>query len=355
MLPTPDGRARPPGCETGISRRRESGQILRKAPPLPPRDLDGRVAIVTGAGRGLGRTHAIALAARGARVVVNDLGVDLRGKATPSDPAKAVVEEIRASGGDAIASGHDIASWSQAEDLVGSTLSSFGDLHVLVNNAGILRDRSLHNLGEDEWDDVIAVHLKGHAAPTRHAFAYWRSEAKAGRAIDRSVVMTTSVSGLSGNFGQANYAAAKMGIVGLASVAAIEGRAIGVRANTVSPGARTRMALAVPGAEQAYDAISVKGPETRFDPMDPANVSGLVAWLVRPECRATGQVFHIAGDRLTIATMPRPVHELSADGIPWTPEMIEKRVPALLVRPHGVDEWNGFPDDFFGEVSRRDG
>lgn len=317
-----------------------------------PRDLDGRVAIVTGAGGGLGRAHALALAARGAAVVVNDLGVDVAGRPVASSGADAVVAEIRASGGRATASGHDVADWTQAAAIVALAVETFGDLHVLVNNAGILRDRALHNLTEDDWDRVIAVHLKGHAATTRHAFTWWRAQAKAGAAQDRSVVMTTSVSGLSGNFGQANYAAAKAGIVGLAAVAAIEGRSIGVRANTLSPGARTRMALAVPGATDAYAAFDAGRAAAAFDPMDAANVSGLVAWLARADCPATQQVFHVAGDRLTIAAMPRPVREFDAGGQAWTPELIDRAVPAHLLAPLEIEAWSGFPEDFFQETRR---
>ena len=315
-------------------------------------DLTGRVAIITGAGRGLGRAHALALAARGAAVVVNDLGVDVTGRPTPATPAQEVVEEICAAGGQAIASDHDVARWDQAGAMIQRAIDTFGDLHILVNNAGILRDRSLHNLSEDEWDKVISVHLKGHAAATHHAFVFWRGRHKAGAAADRSLVMTTSIAGLSGNFGQASYASAKAGILGLMAVAAIEGKPIGVRANAVSPGARTRMAMAVPDAAAAYSRLDAKRAPDAFDPMAVDNVSGLVAWLAGDNCPATRQIFHISGDQLTLTAMPRPVLDLSAEGRAWTPERLQQAVLPHLVAPYEIEQWSGFPDDFFHETKR---
>src|ERR1700730_1837848 len=190
--------------------------------------LSRRVAIVTGAGRGLGRAHALRLAAEGAAVVVNDLGGDVHGDGQDLTPAQQVVQEICDGGGQAIASGHDVADWEQAEALIRLAVDRFGDVHVLVNNAGILRDRTLANMSEGEWDAVIRVHLKGHAAMTRHALAYWRDRSKGGHPISASIVHTTSIAAFAGSFGQANYTAAKMGIVGLSRVAALEGARYGV-------------------------------------------------------------------------------------------------------------------------------
>lgn len=309
--------------------------------------LDGRVAIVTGAGNGLGRAHALALAARGASIVVNDLGVDVGGKKDSSEPAHRVVDLIRSNGGQAVASGHDVSDWKQSEDIIDFAIEEFGDLHVLVNNAGILRDRSLANLSEAEWDAVINVHLKGHAAATKHAFSYWRRAHKDGSAEDRSVVMTTSVAGLSGNFGQANYAAAKAGILGLAAVVGIEGSKLGIRCNVISPGARTRMALAVPGAEAAYSSFEKSRRGESFDQMAPENVSGVIVWLALADCAATRQIFHVSGDQLTLVAMPRPAKNFAAGKRAWTPELLESQIAESLLAPIEVQEWGGFPEDFF--------
>lgn len=251
--------------------------------------LEGRVAIVTGAGRGLGRSHALALARHGAKVVVNDMGGDLSGQGLDATPAQQVVEEIKSFGGDAVVSGHDVSDWTQAAELIGLAIEKFTRLDVLVNNAGILRDRTLANLSEQEWDAVIKVHLKGHAAPTRHALAHWRDQAKSGAKVAASVVHTTSLAGLVGNFGQANYASAKLGVVGLSRVVALEGARYGVRSNAVSPSARTRI------------ETSLKPPPPGvFDVFNPDNVSPLIVWLAKADCPATNQVFQAYGDRVEI-------------------------------------------------------
>ena len=281
--------------------------------------LAGRVAIVTGAGRGLGREHALLLAAQGAAVVVNDLGGDLAGEGADPTPAQEVAGEIAAAGGQAVVSGHDVSDWSQAEAVVELARTTFGGLDVVVNNAGILRDRTLANLAEDEWDAVLRVHLKGHAAMTRHAMAYWRERSKAGAEVRASVVHTTSVAGFTGNFGQAAYASAKLGILGLARVAAIEGARYGVRSNAVSPSARTRLEDSLAPSDAAFD---------RFDP---ANVSPLVAWLAEADCTATAQVFQVYGDRLLVVSMPAPVHRLHNDGVRWTPAAIERALEGRLL------------------------
>jgi len=297
--------------------------------------LDQRVIIVTGAGRGLGRSHALLAAKLGAAVVVNDKGGDLSGQGDEPSPADQVVAEIRAAGGEAVASHHDVADWQQAEAMVRLAVAHFGDLHVLVNNAGILRDRSFANLNEGEWDAVIRVHLKGHAAPTRHALAYWRERAKRGAVPSASIVHTSSISGLAGNFGQANYAAAKLGIVALSRVAALEGAKYGVRSNAVSPSGRTRMTLATPGGEEMLAPPTDAGA---FDYWDPANVSPVVCWLARADCPATSQVFHVMGNRLYVMQIPAVAHQLVTTGR-WTLDALDRELAGRLVEPLAVESF----------------
>ncbi len=297
--------------------------------------LEGRVVIVTGAGRGLGRAHALLLASLGASVVVNDLGGDVHGEGADISPGAAVVREIEELGGRAVVSGHDVADWEQAGELVQLAIETFGDVHALVNNAGILRDRTIANLTEDEWDAVINVHLKGHAAPTRHAMAYWRAQAKASGKVRASIVHTTSIAAFGGNFGQANYTAAKSGIIGLSRVAALEGERYGVRSNAVSPSARTRLGLESPGAQEAFGPPTEEGA---FDRFDPANVSPLVAWLVEADCPANAQIFHIDGNRVCVVQMPSIVHELHTSGR-WTPEALDEQLPSRLLRPPEVSDF----------------
>jgi NAD(P)-dependent dehydrogenase (short-subunit alcohol dehydrogenase family) len=260
--------------------------------------LEGRVAIVTGGARGIGREHSLLFAAEGARVVVNDIGSGPDGSALRANPAADVVEEIRGFGGEAVANTDDVSDWTAGKRLIGAALDAFGDLHVLVNNAGILRDRFIVNMTEREWDDVIAVVLKGHFVPLRHAAEYWRERLKAGDRVSASVVNTSSTSGLFGNPGQSNYGAAKAGIGALTIIAAGELARFGVRVNAIAPAARTRLTEATPGLGEI-----VAPPEdpARFDEWDPANVSPLVAWLAMKDCPATGQVFHVFGG--TIAPM----------------------------------------------------
>jgi NAD(P)-dependent dehydrogenase (short-subunit alcohol dehydrogenase family) len=257
---------------------------------------DGRVVVVTGAGRGLGRAHALAFAAAGARVVVNDLGVerDGRGRAA-SDVAEEVGAEICAGGGEAVASGHDVADWSEAESLVRTALDAFGGLDVVVNNAGFVRDRMFASCSEEEWDAVVRVHLKGHFCVARHAAAHWRDRAKAGRAPDARIVNTSSGAGLQGSVGQSAYAAAKAGIAALTLVQAAELGRYGVTANAIAPSARTRM------TEEVF-ADMMRRPESGFDRMDPANVSPLVVWLGSADSRdVTGCVFEAAGGEIGLA------------------------------------------------------
>jgi NAD(P)-dependent dehydrogenase (short-subunit alcohol dehydrogenase family) len=251
-------------------------------------NLDGKVAIVTGAGRGIGRAHALALAAAGAKVVVNDLGGSLAGEGADATPAQQVVAELQAGGGSAVADGENVADFEGAGRLVKHAIDAFGRLDILVNNAGILRDRMLVNMTEDEWDAVIAVHLKGHFATTRHAAAYWRERAKAGETVRARVINTSSPSGVFGNVGQTNYGAAKAGIAAFTVIAAQELGRYGVTVNCLAPNARTRM------TEETFD-MSPPDPGA-FDPLDPANMSPVVVALCADEAQAvTGQVFHVWG------------------------------------------------------------
>jgi NAD(P)-dependent dehydrogenase (short-subunit alcohol dehydrogenase family) len=249
--------------------------------------LAGKVAIVTGAGRGIGRAHALALAEAGASVIVNDLGAALSGEGHDDTPAQQVVGEIEAAGGKAAANAENVADFDGAERLVKQAIDDFGRLDILVNNAGILRDRMIVNMTESEWDDVIAVHLKGHFAPTRHAAAYWRERAKAGDDVKGRVVNTSSPSGVFGNIGQANYGAAKAGIAGFTVIVAQELQRYGVTVNCLAPNARTRM------TEETFD---MGAPTEGFDPLDPSNMSPLVVALCADEAQnITGQVFHVWG------------------------------------------------------------
>ncbi|WP_372729932.1 SDR family oxidoreductase [Nocardioides sp.] len=264
--------------------------------------LEGRIAIVTGAGRGIGRAHALELAAQGAAVVVNDFGVSLAGEGSGESPADAVVAEIEAAGGQAVANGADVADFAAAEAMVRQAVDTFGGLDILVNNAGFVRDRMLVNTSEEEWDAVIRVHLKGHFAPLRHAGAYWRAEAKEGRQRAARVINTSSGAGLQGSVGQATYSAAKAGIAGLTLVAAQEMGRYGVTVNAIAPVARTRM------TEGAFPEM-MAGVEGGFDAMDPANNSPIVAWLASEEAAdVTGRIIEIEGGRITLETGWRHGH-----------------------------------------------
>ena len=284
----------------------------------------GRVVVVTGAARGLGRAHALAFAAAGAAVVVNDYGVALDGTGADTGPAQQIVDEIVAAGGQAVANADDVADWAGAQRLVSTAIEQFGRLDVLVNNAGFLRDRMLANLDEEEWDAVIRVHLKGHFAPTRHAAAYWRAESKAGRQPDARVINTSSGAGLFGSVGQGNYTAAKAGIAALSIVAAAEFARYGVTVNAIAPAARTRM------TEQAFaEAMAAPAPGG-FDAMAPENVSPLVVWLGSAEsARVTGRVFEVEGGKITVAEGWR--HGPSIDkGGQWAPAELGPVVRDLL-------------------------
>ena len=253
--------------------------------------LEGKIAIVTGGGRGLGRAHCLTLAAHGATVVVNDIGAGLHGDDTAESPADEVVAEITAGGGRAFANEVSVTDWNAVEKLITGTVEQFGRLDVVVNNAGIIRDRMLFAMSEDDFDAVITVHLKGTFALTRHACAYWRDAAKRGEPVAGRIVNTTSGTGLFGTVGQANYGAAKAGIVSLTTIAALEMRRYGVTVNAISPLARTRMTEGIAGIGAAA--------EGGFDPRDPVNASGLVAYLASDAASwLSGQVFRVDGNRV---------------------------------------------------------
>jgi NAD(P)-dependent dehydrogenase (short-subunit alcohol dehydrogenase family) len=255
--------------------------------------VEGRVAIVTGAGRGIGREHALSLARHGAKVVVNDLGGAIDGSGGDISPAQEVVDEIIAMGGEAIANGDNVADWEGAQRLVNSAIETFGDLHALVNNAGILRDRVLANMTEQEWDAVINVHLKGTFAPSRWAVAYWRERAKAGEPVSGRIVNTTSVSGIYGNAGQANYGAAKAGIAAFTNIVALEVARYGVTVNAVGPVALTRMTEGLGPAPESDEAREARAPHW---------IAPIVTWLCSEEAAGvTGRVFEASGQTLAVA------------------------------------------------------
>jgi NAD(P)-dependent dehydrogenase (short-subunit alcohol dehydrogenase family) len=291
--------------------------------------LEGKVAIVTGAGRGIGREHALALALAGARVVVNDLGASLAGEGADATPAQQVVDEIVAAGGRAAANYDNVADFAAAERMIRQAIDEFGRLDILVNNAGITRDRMLVNMTEEEWDAVITVHLKGHFAPTRHAAAYWRERAKGGEAVRARVINTSSPSGVFGNVGQANYGAAKAGIAGFTVIAAQELARYGVTVNCLAPNARTRM------TEAAFGEIP--RPDDGFDPMDPANMAPVVVALCADEAQdITGQCFFVYGGAVNVLTPWRAgelvAHEERWDADALLAELLERfpqgRAPA---------------------------
>lgn len=255
--------------------------------------LDGRVAVITGAGRGIGREHALLFAAEGARVVVNDLGGANDGSGSDAGPAQDVVDEIIAAGGTAVANTDNVAGWGGAQRLIEQAVAEFGGLDVVVNNAGILRDAFIAGMDESQWDAVIDVHLKGHAAVLHHAAAYWKARCKAGEQVTASVVNTASASGVTvPNAGQANYGAAKAGIAALTQVAAEELDRYGVRVNAIAPIARTRLTLATPGMSALF---AQEVPEGEPDLLAPANIAPLVAYLASEKCPHTGQVFAVQG------------------------------------------------------------
>jgi NAD(P)-dependent dehydrogenase (short-subunit alcohol dehydrogenase family) len=281
--------------------------------------LDGKVAVVSGAGRGIGRGEALELAAQGAKIVVNDLGGSHTGEGTDKRPAEEVVEIIRERGGEAIANYDDVGDWRGAENLVNAAIEAFGALDIVVNNAGILRDASIVKMTEDEFDSVLRVHLKGTFNTTHFAGGYWQSESKAGRMRRAAIVNTVSSAGLQGNKGQANYGAAKAGIAALTTITALEMGRFGVRANAIAPGGATRMVAAAMPQIQVTEADQVT--EGEFDRLNPGNSAPMVAWLASDEAmHVTGQVFRAVGDGIT-------------HYVPWT-------LGAEIKTPKGPRKWD---------------
>ena len=291
---------------------------------------EGRVVIVTGAGRGIGRAYSLAFAREGAKIVVNDLGGAADGSGSSRSPAEAVAEEIRSLGGEAVANGDDVSDWQGSESMIRSAIDRFGGLDVLVNNAGILRDRMLFNMTPEEWDDVIRVHLRGTFCPTRHAATWWRERAKAGRPSHGRVINTTSVSGLYGNGGQSNYGAAKAGIAAFTIIVAKELERFGVTVNAVSPGARTRMTENLrPGGATV--------PTEGFDARSPDHIAPIVVWLGSLESSdVTGRVFEVMGGRLCLSEGWTRGPEIERHAS-WEPAELGPVVRSLLAKARAAE------------------
>jgi NAD(P)-dependent dehydrogenase (short-subunit alcohol dehydrogenase family) len=288
---------------------------------------EGRVVVVTGAGRGIGREHALEFARQGARVVVNDIGAELDGTGGSDSPARQVVDEIVAAGGEAVVNGDDVADWAGAERLVAAARDAFGRLDVVVNNAGVVRDRMVVSCGEDEWDAVVRVHLKGHFAVARFAAEHWRARSKAGEPVDARIVNTSSGAGLQGSVGQAAYSAAKAGIAALTLVQAAELGRYGVTANAIAPSARTRMTETV-----FADMMAAPTEAGAFDAMAPGNVAPLVVWLGSPQsAHVTGRVFEVEGGKVAVADGWQ--HGAAVDkGARWDPAELGPVVDDLLAK-----------------------
>ena len=286
---------------------------------------EGRVAVVTGAGRGIGREYALELARQGAMVVVNDLGAEPDGTGASTGPAGEVVEEIRAIGAEAVADGEDVSDFEGAGRMVQRAIDTFGRLDVLINNAGILRDRMLVNMTEGEWDAVIKVHLKGTFAPAHHAAAYWRQRSKDGQPVDARLINTTSVSGIFGNPGQTNYGAAKAGIAGFTVIAARELERYGVTVNAISPGALTRLT-------EGLNPDRPRPEEGEFDPGDPANIAPVAVWLASPASRGvTGRVFIISGGTVSVGEGWQRGPTATKDER-WDPAELGEVIPGLVAQ-----------------------
>ncbi len=276
--------------------------------------LDGKVAVVTGAGRGIGREEALLLASEGARVVVNDVGAGLHGEGQVDvHPAEEVVALIAARGGEAAVNGDDISTWNGGKNLIDQAVDTFGSIDIVVNNAGILRDKMMFNIEESDWDDVIRVHLKGHFAATHFASIYWRSKAKAGEEVSGRIINTSSEAGLFGNAGQANYAAAKAGIASLTWVEARELGRYGVTANAIAPRARTRM------TETLFGGDGMAAKEGAFDAWDPKNIANVVGFLAAPaSADVNGQIFVVFGGEIYVMSAFQVANKLTRDS-EWTP------------------------------------
>jgi len=295
---------------------------------------DGRVVIVTGAGRGIGREHALELARQGAKVVVNDLGVTNDGRGGDSSPATEVVDLIKQLGSDAFVSGVDVADFAQTKELVEQTLKTFGRLDAVVNNAGFVRDKMFVSCGEDEWDAIMRVHLKGHFCISRHAAAHWRDEAKAGRMPNARIVNTSSGAGVLGSVGQSAYSSAKAGIATLTLVQAAELARYGVTANAICPIARTRMT-------EAVFADAMKAPEDGFDANDPSNVSPFVAWLASSDSEGvTGRVWEVTGGRVTAFDGYRRDGEVDL-GKRWNPADLGPAIRKVLAESKPLEKVYG--------------
>ena len=302
---------------------------------------EGRVVIITGAGRGIGREHALAFAREGARVVVNDLGGSVDGAGADASPAQQVVDEIRAMGGEAVATTDSVSDYAGAGRTVQAAIDTFGRLDVVVNNAGILRDRMFVNMTEEEFDSVIAVHLRGTFAVSRHAVDYWRARAKSGETNDARIISTSSPSGIFGNIGQANYAAAKAGIAAMTIVLADELGRLGVTANAIAPVALTRMTEGLP---LFAEMSGIEPNEQGYHPMDPANISPLVVWLGSPlSAGVTGRVVTVTGNEIGVAEpWVKGPTAAKADAM-WDPAELSQVVPDLVARARGNSDMFGNP------------
>jgi NAD(P)-dependent dehydrogenase (short-subunit alcohol dehydrogenase family) len=299
--------------------------------------LDGKVAIVTGAGRGIGREEALLLSSEGARVIVNDVGGALTNTSADEHPAEDVVALIKERGGEAAVNGDDISSWEGGKNVIDQAVDIFGGLDILVNNAGILRDKMSFNMEESDWDDVIRVHLKGHFAPTHHAAVYWRNKAKAGEDVTGRIINTSSEAGLYGNAGQANYGAAKAGIAALTWILARELGRYGVTANAIAPRARTRM------TENLFGGLAQKDDDGSFDAWDPKNIANLVAFLAAPDSAdINGQIFVVFGGNIYAMSAFQPVGQVTRDAA-WTPqELIEAKGELFKGIDSGVPKFSFF-------------
>jgi len=295
---------------------------------------EGRVAIVTGAGRGIGRSHALLLASEGAKVIVNDLGAAVDGSGSSSDPAGEVVETIRAAGGEAVVNGDDISTWEGAQRVINTAISTYGRLDVLINNAGILRDRMLVNMTEEEWDLVIKVHLKGTFAMTHWAASYWRERSKSGETLDARIINTTSASGIYGNAGQANYGAAKAGIASLTIISALELGRYGVSVNAIAPVALTRMT----------ENLGIVAPDDEAGraSLAPENISPLVVWLASEKSKGiTGRVFDVAGNHIDVAEGWHAGPSTETLNAQFTLAELDKLIPRLVADARGNADMSG--------------
>jgi len=285
--------------------------------------LDGRVAIVTGAGRGVGREHALLFAKEGALVVVNDLGAANDGSGSDVGPAQQVADEINAAGGQAVANTDDVSSTEGAQSMIEQAVAEFGDLNILVNNAGILRDRMLVNMSDEDWDDIMRVTLRGHFAPTRAAAQYWRTTSKERGITPANLVNTSSTSGLFGNVGQTNYGAAKSGLGSFTHIAQLELERYGVTVNAIAPSARTRLTLSVPGAaEREEERLKTVDPDA-WDPRGPENIAPFVAWLATADCPSKGRTYFVQGGAVYLFQPWAIVDKIEKEGL-WTVEELNE-------------------------------